>query len=212
MFERLIWFLFIGHDPRIVFFQQCHHFHAGLISWVIGLASHEDHVTAFFHQFENLLAHWEVDFSGWNVGIDFVARHEVFYEGQASKKLLVNIELRKRVPPALFLQYLSDVAVCHYVKCAVSNLMFIQQRQGTVLIAVHWLLLRAFYEKHNTCLFHGQLYPLQRICLNALRRYQLQELILLNKLENYFGTTNEFLVDKDLRKTRPITEEFEPFF
>jgi len=90
--------------------------------------------------------------------------------------------------------------------------MFIQQRQGTVLIAVHWLLLRAFYEKYNTCLFHGQLYSLQRICLNALRRYQLQELILLNKLENYFGTANEFLVNKDLRKTRPITEEFEPFF
>ena len=90
--------------------------------------------------------------------------------------------------------------------------MFIHQRQGTVLITIHWLLSRAFYEEYNTCLFHSQLYSLQRIGLDALRRYQLQELILLNKLEDYLGTANEFLVNKDLRKTRPITEEFEPFF
>lgn len=150
MFESLIWFLFIVHDPRVVLFQKRHHLHAGLISWVVGLASHEHHVTAFLHQLENLLAHWEVDFSCWDVGIDFVPRHEVFHKGQASKKLLVDIELRKRVPSALFFQYLSYVAVCHYIKCAISNLMFIQQRQGTVLIAVHWLLLRAFDEKYNT--------------------------------------------------------------
>jgi len=162
--------------------EYFHHLSRSLASRVDWFAPHEHHVDSLAHKGFDFLAHRQQNLRRRDKVADPSIIHIVFDEVEAADELAPYEELRERVPAGVLLKNFPYIGVFHDVEGSVPDHQLVEKLNCPLLVAILRLFRRALQEQNDHRLVHNLVDPFQGIGLNALARYQLQELVLLYKL------------------------------